>query len=484
MKFDSLTLTRHNVRLAFITVLLCIVATSCGDREPTSVPVTPIDLAIPAPPRPNILIVIIDTLRQDALRAYDANAQPLDALDAFSQRAAVFENALAPSSWTLPSVTTLLTGKYPDRHGAAHPRLALPERFATIATAAKDAGYETIAFSDGVYVSPQFGLARGFDWFNDTAAPDARPIPDLPRAGAVEDVPGTALFDRGLHYLRTRDDGGKPFLLLLHTYSVHDYFREHPWAVAEVNSNVDLGSEGLYCLIDRKFCVDGAWEYFIQLYNAEVRRMNAAFAEVMRALDDLGLTDSTYVLFTSDHSEGFEPKRDRVHHGGRLHEDVVRIPFLLAGPDVTPQRIADPVSLIDVMPTFLDLFDAEIPANVEGISLLPRLAGNPIAPRPIFASEYFYWWQDGKREDVTSIAVFPLAEAVLDGGRWFTRHQASVELSDFLPGTPPLRPEEVSATVAAMTEILRKRDTRLQPGDSRAEDEELQEKLRSLGYVE
>jgi arylsulfatase A-like enzyme len=488
MMFRGPISARVVIRLFLFLCLLPLLAGGCGepakeaDRETAEPEAAPAPDSPPAP-RPNIIIVVIDTLRQDALRTYNKEAQSLDALDAFSERAAVFENALAPSSWTLPSLASLLTGMYPDRHGAAHPRLALPERFATIGTAAHEEGYETIAFTDGVYVSPPFGVARGFDWFNDTAGPDARPMPDLPRGGEPHPESGTEMFDRGLHYLRARSPGDKPFLLLLHTYSVHDYFRAHPWAVAEVPEAANMDANAIYCLISREFCTEGIWPQFRALYDAEVRHMNAAFGELMTTLEELGLADSTYVLFTADHGEGFEPENQRVHHGGRLDLDVIRVPLLIAGPGIAARRIAEPVSLVDVMPTVLDVLGSAAPDTVEGVSLLPRIAGAPIPPRPIFALEYFYWWQDGVRRDVQSIAVFPLAEAVLSDGRWYTRHQSRASITDLLPGRTPVAQADLPALAAEMGQILRERDTRLHPGDSREEDAELQEKLRSLGYV-
>jgi arylsulfatase A-like enzyme len=112
--------------------------------------------------RPDILLVSIDTLRRDALRAFSPQAPPRPHLDALADRSVRMTSAVSTASWTLPAHASMLTGLLPHRHGAISPRHRLAAGAITLAELLGRAGYETVAFTDAGYVSAQFGLARGF----------------------------------------------------------------------------------------------------------------------------------------------------------------------------------------------------------------------------------------------------------------------------------------------------------------------------------
>ena len=147
----------------------------------------------------NIIIISIDALNRSALSAYDEDAPSLPHLDRFAEGAAVFSRAYASSSWTLPSHASLLTGLYPDRHGAMHWKQSVSEEVPTLAGLLREAGFETAAFTDGAFVSRAFGFARGFDRYDEWSDPEAAwRQDDLPRAGEPDEVPGRNLFDRAI----------------------------------------------------------------------------------------------------------------------------------------------------------------------------------------------------------------------------------------------------------------------------------------------
>jgi arylsulfatase A-like enzyme len=141
----------------------------------------------------------------------------------------IFETALSPAAWTLPAHASLLTGVYPDRHGATDPRRRIAPNLPTLAQELREAGLETVAFTDGGYLHRRFGFAAGFDRYDDWVRdPDRRPVLNVPRGGAPDPQVGSALFDRTIAYLAQRRPEDPPFFLFLQTYAVHDYFRVEP----------------------------------------------------------------------------------------------------------------------------------------------------------------------------------------------------------------------------------------------------------------
>ena len=100
---------------------------------------------------------------------------------------------------------------------------------------------------------------------------------------------------------------------------------------------------------------------------------------MLAALDRASLRDSIAVILVSDHGEAFEPERGRIHHCGRLHADQIRIPMLARVPGFEPRRVDAPVSLVDVLPSVLDLLGLAAPANLDGVSLAGAMRGEASA---------------------------------------------------------------------------------------------------------
>jgi arylsulfatase A-like enzyme len=173
----------------------------------------------------NVIVLSVDTLSVSALKAFNPAAAELANLDDFSGESLRFVNAYSPASWTLPAHGSLLSGLYPDRHGAVDPRTKISSRVTTLAMYLNEAGFETVAFTDGAYVDYEYGFNAGFDRYDDWVAdPEWRINLTLPRDGKRDPVSGANLFDRAIAYLSDHQTGQLPFFLFLHTYAVHDYF--------------------------------------------------------------------------------------------------------------------------------------------------------------------------------------------------------------------------------------------------------------------
>jgi len=444
----------------------------------------------PLDARPDILVISIDTLRRDAIPDGGADSS----FAALAGSGLVFTRAVSPSSWTLPAHASLLTGTYPNVHGATAVGTALVDTVPALAETLREAGYETVAFTDGGFMDAEFGLSRGFDRYDTlTRDPAAREIPDLPREGAADPDGAAPPFDRATAYLASRDASAPPFFLLLHTYRVHDYFDVHPDALARAGPMPAPDPEELVkCVVGAQACDAEVWRDLEKLYRAEVLGIDVALRSLLATLERSGERDRTLVILTSDHGEGFEPGRGRIHHGGRLEADVLDVPMIWSGPGVVSGSSDAPVSLVDVMPTILDHLGIAVPATLQGASLAPVLAGGngPPGARPRLAMDYQYTWRDGRRVSSEDVLQRPLAAGVVTGPWWYVRSVDGEELYDMehdaeqrvnLALDDPRYTSLRELLAAKYTADLERPDT---TGSEAGEPSpELKERLRALGYA-
>lgn len=458
-------------------VLVGTIVSGCGPRapgEPTE--------------RPNFLVVSVDTLNHSALRTYSSTAAELPTLDAFAAQSFRFEAALSSASWTLPAHGSLLTGLYPDRHGATDHRVALSDDAARLPQALRSVGYETVAFTGGGYMGADYGHAQGFDRYNTFAMNGRLSELEVPRDGAWA-VPGMHLFDRGIAYLRFRSPEDPPFFLFLHTYDVHDFYNVSPWAVTRSAAFEDLtGKEYLSCLQGRSRCPKEVFERLRQLYRAELEHLDGYFAALFEVLRETGAEENTVVVLLSDHGEGFDPEGPRLHHGGRLHADQLKIPLLFRMPGKRGRSIPNPVSIVDVAPTLADLAGASPLAAVDGQSLAPLLGlGGRWKDRPLLAMEHYFSWPEGRRTRSTNVRPKPLASVVVRDDLWYIEGPEGEQLYQMTkdPGQANnIVTEAPVETLAALRRILRDRSRDRTESRRVASDADVQKQLRALGYLE
>lgn len=466
---------RQPGRMLLIAAALVMLAAACSRARPE-----------------NVIIVSIDTLRQDALRAFHPGAAEHPGLDRFAARAVRFSAAVSPSSWTLPAHASLFTGRDPQHHGLNHPYQRLAGTMPTLASAFKQAGYETAAFTDGGYVDRSWGFLAGVDYCNEWHSPQVPPVA-LPRSGRPNQVHGAALFDRAIAFLRARPRPDQPLFLFLHTYVVHDYFKVHPWAAARLTKCDDPDERHyLGCLGGRHECSPAEWQRLEDLYAAELYRLDEGFAALRAALEARGMLSTTCIVFLSDHGEGFDYRNGRIHHGGRLHQDQLRIPLLISGPGIRPGASTDPVTLTDIMPTLLDLCGLDPVAGLDGRTFAPLLRGNRLAPdwseRCIYAMEYFYWWDNGTRLRSRSALPYPLQVGVIRANDWYITDRGQEALYDAAADaqqTMNLISETAPEKLARLRELVQQAVTcTSRPAPGPGPDAAMIKQLQSLGYLQ
>jgi len=424
---------------------------------------------------PNIVLISVDTMRRDALKAYDPAAETLPELDALAAQSVRFERAVSTASWTLPAHASMLTGLYADRHGATDPRVRLSPSSMTLAQSLQARGYETLGFTNGGFLAPDYGFARGFDQY------DSREVSGPSAEGARDSV-----FDRAAARLAARKES-RPFFLFLQTYRVHDYYRLAPRTLPQLQRPVRSADEYEACLQGTERCDEDDWGTLRALYAAELRDLDGCFGRLRDTLVSAGLWDRTVVVLTADHGEGFDPARGRVHHGGRLDEDVVRIPLLVRVPGLAPSTVETPVSLVDIVPTLLELPGAPVPADLDGRSFAPWLrgAGGDGAARSLYAQEFYFSWWHATSIHSAAIRAHPLALAVIEGDRWYLRSTDTEQVYDV--ATDPHQEHDLGAGSGDLPGLRARAVTRdVDRTDSGLlhADQALSDQLRALGYAQ
>jgi len=435
------------------------------------------------PPRPNIIILSVDTLRADSLRAYDPSAPARPTMDRLAQQGRVFGRAYSTAPWTLPAHVSLFTGLYPAQHGVVDHKHAMGDVSSFVETL-RAKGYQTIGFADGGYVSGDYGFSRGFeiydDWHDEKSA---APPKALPRGGKRHFDTKQNPFDRASAFLAGRTDS-RPLFLFAHTYAVHDYFRS--WSPEQPGNEAQPTPESkskLQCLLGVASCSSEKWRELESAYEGGIDAFDQALGAFLELIERSLGGSNTFVILLSDHGESFDPVRNRIHHGGRLHRDQLQVPLFVAGPGVKPGRSEELVSLVDVHGTVLELAGVAGDTKHDGRSFVPALFAKPIegGRDAIFASDHFYFWQSGRRRTVLMPSEEPLTAARIDSRYWYVKDLYGEELyatQDAEQRKPLAELLKQRQNPSRQTEATRNKPTSFEPS------EELVEQLRALGYVE
>lgn len=351
------------------------------------------------PTHPDVVLMSLDTVRWDRTALADAALRTTPALAALGAGGAVFESAFATASWTLPSHASVFTGIYPDRTGTSFSYASMPSGCATLAEMFRAAGYETIALTGGGFVMPEFGFARGFERYVacDPAYPDpayAKTRGDLPE---LETQARASRQTREDILNKLRGPRTRPLFLFLHTYAAHNYtappdvLRELGADKAQLpNLLQGVSTTRLTRYVRQTPQPNDAAQFMTRarfLYDCAVRTADELVGQVSAALDASGRLDRTLVTVFADHGEElFE--RGEIGHGRFLYDELLHVPLLIRGPGVDAGRIPDLVSLVDVLPTLLELAGLEPHGDgpaLDGRSLAALVRGGSLPARPIYA---------------------------------------------------------------------------------------------------
>ena len=320
-----------------------------------------------ASPRPNVVLISLDTLRPDRLGCYGAQPSHSPRLDALARESLRFTDAYSTSSYTLPAHGSMLTGQYPAVHGATAPEDRLdPARSPFLAQMLADAGYVTAGFTGGAYMAADFGFAHGFDRYanNDPVwALDSLRGRQLMEMGTGQNAGQHAELLRRYatpaiaRWIEAQDDG-VPFFLFVHTYVVHNYAPDR----ARLRKHGLLGEKGSETRLDdsqrERFNFgetalhDEVLASLLPYYDATIEMADDLVGALLDALDSAGLAGRTLVIVTSDHGEEFG-EHGYFGHGKNVYESNVRVPLLVRRPGGEPGVVEDLVTLADLPPLIL-----------------------------------------------------------------------------------------------------------------------------------
>jgi arylsulfatase A-like enzyme len=331
--------------------LLLPVALACGRPVPRS----EIRERLAALGRPNLVLVVVDTLRADFLSPYGFAADTSPELASWAARGALFERVRAQSSWTKMSMASLMTSLWPASHGIREAKDGLADDAVTLAEALRGAGFATYGVQVNGWLHQSFGFHQGFDRY---VFPRGGGGPALARASVWPHADNVV--QEAVRLLDAHDRAG-PFFLYLHFMDVHEY--------AAPPSFQRFGSDSR-----------GA-------YLAAIRWVDDALRRVREKLAAAALLDRTVLVLASDHGETFG--EHGVHgHARNVLTPVVWVPLVVRLPfAIEAVRVASQVRNVDVAPTLLELAGVPVPPGFEGRSLVPLLAGEAEeADRPSYAA--------------------------------------------------------------------------------------------------
>jgi arylsulfatase A-like enzyme/Tfp pilus assembly protein PilF len=341
--------TTNLSRLRVVSAAVIAIAVTIGCQTPT----------MRREPGLNVLLITIDTLRADALGAYGNSTVSTPLLDQLSAGGVRFSRALAQTVVTLPSHANILSGRYPFAHGVReNSGFRFPGDVDTLATLLKARGYRTGAFVSAFPLDVRFGLARGFDVYDDRYGKGAeRAAFREPERAGTATVAAAAAWINGP--TNPQSLSPNPWFAWVHLYEPHfPYAPPEPYAT----------------------------RYRAAPYLGEVSAADAALAPLIAPILEQGGNARTLVVVTGDHGESLGDHGEQTH-GLFAYEATLRVPLIVYQPKLFSSRVvSDPVRHVDILPTVLDAMGLAPPQGLDGASLLAAMetSGRVDAPSPSY----------------------------------------------------------------------------------------------------
>ncbi len=385
----------------------------------------------------NFVLISIDTTRADSIGIYGNQQIQTPNVDSIGRAGIIFKNAVAHVPLTLPSHASLLTGLLPAKHGIRDNHgYRLNSNTATLPSLLQARNYKTAAFVSSIVLDHRFGLSNGFDLYDDFIQYGAQDSNNPQNERLAE-----ATASQAINWLSSNQQS--PFFLFVHFYDPH----------ARYNPPEPFHSR------------------YSNQYFGEIAYVDQQIGRIIESLKPV--RDKTVILITADHGEGLGD-HDELGHGLFLYDSTIHIPLVLTGPGIpSKMEISQQVQLIDVVPTILELAKVEKPKTLDGRSFLLTFSGKSWGETPaILETQY-----------PLGIGWSPLYSARTS--QWKVIDAPEPELYDLKsdPKETTNRNGENNPTARSISEKLQKyKKTIPVPQDTKT-DPELEENLRSLGYL-
>jgi arylsulfatase A-like enzyme len=462
----------------------------------------------PAAHRPNVILVVLDTVRADHLSVYGYERDTTPNLRSFAREAVQFIEAISSDGMTLTSHASLFTGLYGLRHGA-HPSLDAPggrplaDEFETLAEILSRNGYETAAIvANTGYLRPFFNLHQGFRYY-DVRGPRMR-LEGCPRfflRGGLSEAALWLLPDSDLsrwtrnaeeinraafEFLAMERERERPLFLFLNYMDAHrPYVAPPPFRDRFPGRDPRYGARH-HRRLTREVMTGkrpislSERNHLVSQYDGALAYLDAQLGQFIERLKAENLWENSLVIVTSDHGESLG-ERNLIEHGSAAVQSQLRVPLLIRYPAGPRAKIVSVrASAVDLLPTVLSAVGIEIPAGLDGRSLLDE---ESLSGRPVFAESY-----------PTGITMalnrrYRLPERAVYEGRWklIDSRLGRRELYDLLADpSETVDLYSVKPAIAEhLTRILAEWSARpaARRGQSPPLDPRTVERLRALGYL-
>jgi len=423
---------------------------------------------------PNIILISIDALRANHLSCYGYHRNTSPNIDQLAREGSLFKNCSSQATTTLPSHASIFLSQYVWRHNVddATKRKRLTDSCTTLAEILKNENFATAAFTGGGIASSIFGFGQGFEIYRDG-------IPG--RRGRYEMA---SYIDKLLSWLKSVRN--KKFFLFIHTGDLHGsynpplpYFDLYTKGQCEGNhlrtsSGIEVGK------LDASKLTPKEADYIMAVYDGAINYVDGQLGKVFEKLTQLGIDDNTIIIITADHGEAFK-EHGKLDHCYKPYIELVHVPLIIKGPGIPKNIIYENcVQHIDIVPTILEILNIPQRKESQGRSLLPLInnyeieqdlktysSGQDRAQRTFSMSLRTKEWtyitdRDGKDELYHRIND-PKEQNNVIKKRPLIAQELKQELADFIALTGEGKPQAVE-------------ELRI--------DEELKEKLKSLGYLQ
>src|SRR5262249_8442687 len=371
---------------------------------------------------PNIIILLLDTARAQNFSGYGYTHSTSPHIDAIAAEGVVYEQAIAPGSWSLPSQVGLLTGMFPSKHGAHELHLSYAHHSPMLPEVLQEAGYHTLGISSNSWMSDEFGVTHGFEcylklWQYRHTAPAAS-VATTSGMGTWIDQKVQRWYWRHIFPRRNRAQHVNRYIRTLLAQTPEPFFvyaiywdMHLPYAAQDEHTTrwlppgVSLrqarrvNRDSLQYLAGQTPMSEEDFTVLRAFYDGALASLDAEIGAFVAWLRQRGVLDRTMLIITSDHGENIGD-HGLMSHAYSLHDTLIHVPLIVRYPDLFPagQRVTHQVQLTDLFPTMLDVLGLDLPSvrqELQGVSLLASPADAPterlayaelLAPHPSMAS--------------------------------------------------------------------------------------------------
>ncbi len=466
---------------------------------------------------PNIVFILIDTLRADHLSCYGYDKSTSPTIDSVAEKGIRFNNAFSQSSWTKPSVSSIFSSKYCSQHNCNTVWNILNDNIVTLPEYLKSYGYNTFAFSANIQISPIGGFGQGVDYFSTGKKRVGTHwlllkepydyfncsfiVKLLTKETIINNVeePEDFVLNQ-LIYEKFNSVPEFPYFLYVHYMSPHDPYHPPEPYIKKFRNNIDEETKtempeeakNIFQVPKKSdFLSQKERSSLISSYDGEILYVDTMIKEFLKFLKDKNMDKNTLFIITSDHGEEFYDHKNW-GHGNSLYNEVINIPLILYyDKHLSDKRIINnPVESIDIYPTILDIVGLPQPDNLEGESLVPYMQKEIESENSGDTRIYSELLKPYYKVKTLIKGNYKYTESYLDSVN-FSSVQSKTELfnlkMDFretqnILKERDLMKEKLSSEMEEFNKILQQSEYKSEKIEKM--DKETKEELKALGYID